>query len=266
MLRFEHLEQSLWKNYVDASKGPLSLLDPLKDLSLDSGTLILGYGGGQIAIRSEMIPYFHIVGQQFHDDPLHVLLVAGWLGTDRLSVLSLASLLGVMENRLRVVGGMEVTAFPAMNMEALRSGEYLTSKQQLEGVRLWSGSSCTHVRVLENEFQRYPYGVAVVLRENPSISHFHVTNWPSTHGAETVLTDSLKRLKRTGGDLLEWSVDPDFSRIARSFTPLPQDRPCTELAIEIPSGGDASLAKEHTLGLVLTLMHAARQGRMEGLL
>jgi hypothetical protein len=40
----------------------------------------------------------------------------------------------------------------------------------------------------------------------------------------------------------------------------------TEVVVELPATGNARQAKEQTLGLVLTLLHAARQGRMEGLL
>jgi hypothetical protein len=50
------------------------------------------------------------------------------------------------------------------------------------------------------------------------------------------------------------------------LTPVPSDGQPTEVVVEIPTTGDARQAKEQTLGLVLTLLHAARQGRMEGLL
>ncbi len=267
MTDFEQLEAALWRQFTSPEANGLDMILPITELSLESSTLVLGYGGEQKATREAMIPYFHVCGENSGDDPLRALIIGGWLGTERLSVYSVASMLGAIQNRLRIVAGMEVTAYPAVNVEATRAGEDLTSGQQAEGVSLWKESRFPHVQVLERELQRYAYHLILVLRENPARSGFQVTLWPSGEGAETVLCDSLRRLQtHAGDDLLEWTVNPPSPQDARALTPIPGDSQPTEVVVEIPTAGDAKLAKEQTLGLVLTLLHAARQGRMEGLL
>lgn len=265
MTDFEQLEAALWKQFASPEANGLDMILPITELSLESSTLVLGYGGEEKSAREAMIPYFHVCGENSGKDPLRALIIGGWHGTDRLSVYSAASMLGAIQNRLRIVAGMEVTAYPAVNGEAIRAGEVLTPEQQVQGVRLWEESRFQHVQVLERELQRYAYHLIVVLRESSENSGFRVTLWPSGDGAEAVFSDSLRRLQtHAGDDLLEWSVNPPG--IARNLTPMPGDNQPTEVVVEIPTSGDAKLAKEQTLGLVLTLLHAARQGRMEGLL
>ncbi|MEX1119424.1 MAG: hypothetical protein WEB60_11595 [Terrimicrobiaceae bacterium] len=267
MTDFEQLEAALWKQFTSPEANGLDMILPITELSKESSTLVLGYGAAQKSARDAMIPYFHVCGENSGKDPLRTLIIGGWHGTERLSVYSAASMLGAIQNRLRIVAGMEVTAYPAVNVEATRAGEFLTPDQQAGGVGLWKDSQFPHVQVLERELMRYPYHLILVLRENSARSGFQVTLWPSGNGAESVLGDSLRRLQtHAGDDLLEWSVNPPASQVARNLTPMPGDCQPTEVVVEIPTTGDAKLAKEQTLGLVLTLLHAARQGRMEGLL
>jgi hypothetical protein len=242
----------------------LDLLLPLLEASEESSTLVIGYSASKQSIRSELIPYFHVVGRRGAVEPLRVLVVGGLLGTDRLSVYILVSLIAGLENRLRLVDGLEVTAYPAVNVEALRTGDPLTGKQQLEGLRLWTGSACSHVRVLEQEMLRYPYDLVISVRERPVANRFDVAVWPSGEQSGSVLSDSLERLSVHSGSLLAWKVAGMKDRLGRMFTPVPAAVQPSEVVVDLPSGGDPRATMSDASGLLLTLMHAARQARAEG--
>lgn len=267
MTDFEHFESALWRHFASKDANGLDILLPIIELSAQSSTLVLGDGECATTPRGGMIPCFHVCGENSGKDPLRALIIGGWLGSERLAVYSISSMLGSIQNRLRIVAGMEVTAYPALNVDAIRAGEVLAADQKLEDLQLWKTSRCVHIQVLERELQHTTYHLILVMRENPDISGFHVTLWPNGDGAEAVLCDSLRRLQtHAGDDLLEWAVNPSTPKISRALTPVPSDNQPTEVVVEIPTTGDARQAKEQTLGLVLTLLHAARQGRMECLL
>ena len=245
----------------------LDILIPIIELSEQSSTLVLGDAESATTPRGGIIPCFHVCGENSGKDPLRALIIGGWLGSERVAVYSISSMLGSIQNRLRIVAGMEVTAYPALNVDAIRAGKALAVGQTPEDLQLWKASRLHHILALERELQRRTYHLIVVLRENPHNSGFHVTLWPNGEESEAVLCDSLRRLQTHAGDaLLKWTVDPSTSGVSRSLTPVPSDGQPTEVVVEIPTTGDARQAKEQTLGLVLTLLHAARQGRMEGLL
>ncbi|MFY8216440.1 MAG: hypothetical protein ACOVMP_07545, partial [Chthoniobacterales bacterium] len=59
-----------------------SWLNPLIELSMESPSLIVGYGGKQPLSRSEMVPYFHACGRTGNHKTLRTLVVGGWLGNE----------------------------------------------------------------------------------------------------------------------------------------------------------------------------------------
>ena len=109
------------------------LIAPLIELASQSSSLVVGYGTPQAGVRSEMIPYFHVCGTPADKEPIRVLVIGGWVGTEIITPYAIARLLVALESRLRLATGIEITAYPVANLEAHRETVFLTSKQQSDG-------------------------------------------------------------------------------------------------------------------------------------
>lgn len=242
------------------------LIAPLVDLTHESSSLVVGYGMPQAGVREKMIPYFHVCGTYTEVEPLRALIVGGWAGTERVTPYAIARLLAAMEARLNLVAGLEVTAYPAANLEAHREGVFLTEKQQLDGVLCWEKSACSHIRVMENELRRYDYDVVFLLRENPKGKKTEVEAWVGQDRHKSVLDDALQRHASAHEDF-RWKTNPAKPAYARTFTPIPHSavQPA-EIIIGLPGARDTAERASEALGLMLSLLHAMRQARQEGML
>lgn len=241
-------------------------MNPLIELSMESPSLILGYGGKQPLQRSEMVPYFHVCGRTGLHETLRVLIVGGWLGHEINSTWVITSFLTQMEQRMRLLAGIEITAYPIINRPALREGSSLTSEQKRESTRLWQDSPIAHVDILEQEMWRYDYDLAILVRESTLAHGFTADVWPAGDGVESVISDSMKRYASADPEF-SWSIRPSNPRFARSLTPVP-DRSSqpSEIALSVPGAQDAKTQANDGTALLLTVLHAARQARAEGLL
>lgn len=241
------------------------LIAPLVDLTHESSSLVVGYGMPQAGVREKMIPYFHVCGTYTEVEPLRALLVGGWMGTERVTPFAIARLLAAMEARLSLVAGLEVTAYPAANLEAHRAGVSLTENQQQDGVLCWRKSACSHIRVMENELRRYDYDVVILLRENPKGKKMGVEAWVGQERHTAVLEDALQRQAAANAEF-RWKIHPAKPAYERSFTPIPNSavQPA-EIIIDLPGARDPSESASEALALMLGLLHALRQARQEGL-
>lgn len=253
-------------HYENGRQDVASLIAPLIELSTDSSTLILGYGLGQDGTREDMIPYFHVCGTKAAESPIRALIVGGWFGTESITTLAIARLLSAMEARLQLAEGIEVTAFPAINLPAHREGVFLTPKQQAEGVRCWEQSSCGHIQVLEKELERYEYDVIFLLRENPRAKTPELEAWLSTDNQKTIIGDALKRYS-TADHQFNWRKNPLRPTYARTFTPMPEkEKQPAEIIVALPGALTPAEQSSEGLGLMLSLLHAIRSARQEGVL
>jgi len=255
------------KNTFESGKQDVdSLIAPLVELSKDSSTLILGYGLGQAGIREQMIPYFHICGTKAAEAPVHALIVGGWVGTETVTPLAVARVIAAMESSLQLAEGIEVTAYPVANLEAHRANVYLSEGRGLRDVRCWEDSPQTHVRVLEKELRRYEYDIVVLLRQNPRAIECDVEAWLTTDAQKSVLGDALTRYA-TAAQHFQWKPNPVRPVYPRTFTRVPDtEKQPAEVIVGLPGGLSAEQQSSEALGLVLSLLHAVRQGRQEGLL
>lgn len=251
------------------ANGPCDLdhlIAPLVDLTHESSSLVVGYGIPQAGVREKMIPYFHVCGTYTETEPLRALIIGGWAGTETVTPYAIARLLAAMEARLSLVAGLEITAYPAANLEAHREGVFLTEKQQLDGILCWQNSPCSHIRVMENELRRYDYDVVFLLRENPKGKRTEVEAWVAQERQETVFSDALQRHASTNEDF-RWKANPAKPTYKRSFTPIPHAavQPA-EIVIGLPGTLSDEERATEALSLMLSLLHAMRQGRQEGLI
>lgn len=260
-------DQEIRARHTENPKDALGLLAPLMELSEQSSTLILGFGGGQQSIRQEMIPYFHVCGPSSGHEPIRALIIGGWVGTESNSSFLVARLVAAIEQQLRLVTGIEVTAYPVANVEAHRAGEFLTGKQQIEGVHLWQESACTHVRVLERELQRYDYDVVILLREKLASADLKAEIWPGTHEQSVILQDALERVSLNSA-AFSYEVNPTHSAFERTLTPLPGEGGHQPAEIVIGLGAEEPENNQTDLGvdLLLSILHSLRQARLEEVL
>jgi hypothetical protein len=243
------------------------LIAPLLELSARSSSLIVGYGAPQAGVRSEMIPYFHVCGTQTDREPLRVLVVGGWVGTEIITPYAIARLLVALESRLRLAAGIEITAYPVANLEAHRQTVFLTSKQQIDGMRCWENSQCGHVQVLERELERYDYDAIFLLRQNSRALDADVEAWLAEEEQKVALSDALKRYASTS-PLFRWRANPVRPTYSRTFTPIPNRdrRQPAEIIIGLPGALSAEQQAQESMALILSLSHAMRQSRAEGIL
>ncbi|HWL52371.1 MAG TPA: hypothetical protein VNQ90_08045 [Chthoniobacteraceae bacterium] len=236
------------------------------ELSSHSSTLILGYGGGEKATRKELLPYFHVCGAGGGEEPVRALIVGGWSGEETTTTYAIARFLASIEERLRLVSGIEVTAYPIANLEARRAGIAVTPEQEKEGVRFWCDSPFRHVRALENELRRYSYDLVIILREAAPAADMEVNVWPDSEVSASIVRDALNRYA-SAGTAFSWAFDPENGPFPRIFTPLPEsgNQP-TEVLIALPGSRDQEEQANQGMGLLLTMLHAARQAKAEGVL
>jgi len=243
-----------------------SLIAPLRELVLQSETLVLGYGNAQSGIREELIPYFHVCGPAANEPPVRALIVGGWVGTETVTPLAIARLLVAMEARLQLVTGVEVTAYPVANLEAHRKNVFLMDRQQLPDVQCWVGSPCSHVQVLEKELQRYAYDAVFLLRQNPRGVDANAEVWLSSDKQKIVIRDALQRYADTS-PRFTWTPNPVRPTYARTFTPMPDtDHQPAEIIIGLPGARSPGEQSGEAIAIILGLLHAIREARQEGLL
>ena len=240
------------------------LLAPLIDLTHESSSLVVGYGIPQAGVRETMIPYFHVCGTYTDVEPLRVLIVGGWAGDEKITPFVVARLLAAMEARLSLVAGLEITAYPAANLEARREGKAFTGDQKPESMRCWQNSPSSLIRVMENEMRRYDYDLVLVLRESPQAAGTAVEAWVSRDAQRTVIDRALGQAT-AGSGALTWRFDPKKPRHSRLFTPIPAAalQPA-EVVISLPGKAPDGEAATEGLGLLLGLLHALREARQEG--
>ena len=242
------------------------LIAPLVKLASESSSLVVGYGAPQVGVRSEAIPYFHVCGTPADKEPLHVLVIGGWVGTEIITPYAIARLLVALEARLRLATGIEITAYPVANLEAHRETVFRTATQQIDGMRCWENSQCGHVQVLERELERYPYEVIFLLRQNPRALDADVEAWLAEEEQKVILSDALKRYATTS-PLFQWRANPVRPTYSRTFTPIPdRERQPAEIIIGLPGALTAERQAQESMALILSLSHALRQARTEGVM
>lgn len=235
------------------------LTRPLVELTEDSSTLVVGYGLGQSGVRAEMIPYFHIIGPDVKEKPVRVLVIGGWLGTDAATPLAVARFIAAIESSQSLIQGLEITAYPVANVEAYREGVFLTGKQQIEGVKCWSNSTCSHLKVIENELTRYDYDAVILLRESSRTKGIEVEAWEG-RGVQ------VAKLKTLFGNLvseprkIHWEIEPEKPAFERTFTPIPgnPNHP-TEIVIGFPEEPAGVAGSDSALDLLLKVIAALRK-------
>lgn len=259
-------DQQISHQFESGAQDVESLVAPLLELAADSSSLIVGYGNPQTGVRRDLIPYFHVCGTEPVQVPIRTLILGGWVGTENVTPYAVARMLAALESRLQLVNGLEVTAYPVINLEAHRAGIFLTGKQQIDGVACWQNSPSSHIQVLEKELLRYEYDVLIVLRENVRSKDAEVEAWLAEEEQKNVLSDALKRHAAVSENF-QWRINPLRPAYARSLTPIPQaSRQPAEIVIGLPGALPPREQAQEALMLALTLCHAARQGREEGLM
>ncbi len=249
----------LLKQTAQSGKPKLEdLTRPLVELTEDSSTLVVGYGLGQAGVRDEMIPYFHIIGPDANEDPVRVLVMGGWLGSDSSTPLAVARFIAAIESSQDLIQGLEITAYPVSNVEAYREGVSLTGKQQLQGVQCWSGSISSHVKVIENELTRYNYDAVILLRESTRAKGVEVDAWEGK-GIHVATLKALFGTLSSETPGLTWQINPSKPGFARTFTPIPENpNQPTELLIGFAEEASAVQGSEEALELLLKIIAALR--------
>lgn len=234
------------------------LTRPLVELTEDSSTLVVGYGLGQAGVRDEMIPYFHIIGPGADEKPVRLLVIGGWLGTDSVTPLAVARFIAAIESSQSLIQGLEITAYPVANVEAYREGVFLTGKQQIEGVRCWSDSTCSYVKVIENELTRYDYDAVILLRESSRTKGVEIEAWEG-RGVQVTTLKTLFGNLVSEPRKIRWEIEPEKPAFERTFTPLPgnTNQP-TEIVIGFPEEPVGVPGSDMALDLLLKVIAALR--------
>ena len=209
-----------------------------------------------------MIPYFHVCGSPADKEPIRVLVIGGWVGTEIITPYAIARLLVALESRLRLATGIEITAYPVANLEAHRETVFLTSKQQSDGMQCWENSQCGHVQVLERELERYAYDAIFLLRQNPRALDADVEAWLAEEEQKVALSDALRRYATTS-PLFQWRANPVRPTYSRTFTPIPNrsvSPPKSSSACPEPSTPNSRL-REHGVDPESFACDAAGTGR-----
>ncbi|MDD5198902.1 MAG: hypothetical protein PHC88_03795 [Terrimicrobiaceae bacterium] len=260
-----HTDLLISERFAAGQTAVDDLIAPLVELAMDSASLVVGYGIGQPGDRSQMIPYFHVCGRNADHEPIRALVVAGWVGTEIVSPYALARLIAAMEAQVPLAADTELTAYPIANLAAYREGVFLTPDQPPRTV-CWSESQCNHVRVLENELLRYDYDYVILLRENPRAVAADVEAWLPSREQQVVISAALKRYAAVD-EGFKWRVNPGSPIYTRTFTPLPdRNRQPVEITIGLAAAKSPADQANEAISLVLSLLHAAREARREGVL
>lgn len=262
MNTYEITYQQLKDRFEQSGKDVQGFVAPLIALCDDSSTLIVGYSGGEIKIREDLIPYFHLVGHRLGQEPLRALLIGSWVGGESPTSLAVARLVAALEGRVTLAQGMEVTAYPVANLAAYREG-----KAEKDPGKLWQDSELAHVPIFEREVQRYSYDLILNFHVDPKASDLVVEGWAEGDVRSKVFSDPLSRF----GDVapaFKWTLNPEKAQFARVFTPVPgrkNDQP-VEVAIGLPGKLSTDEQTAAALKISLSLLHQFRQARVEGLL
>jgi hypothetical protein len=260
------VEREITDRFKSGRQDVHDLIAPLIELTQKSSSLVVGYGAPQAGVRSEMIPYFHVCGTPTENEPLRVLVIGGWVGTEIVTPYAIARLLVALESRLRLAAGIEITAYPVANLEAHRETVFLTQTQQIDGMRCWENSQCSHVRVLERELERYAYDAIFLLRQNPRALDADVEAWLAEEAQKIVLSDALKRYA-SASPLFRWRANPVRPTYSRTFTPIPNwERQPAEIIIGLPAALTPEQQAQESMALILSLSHAMRQAHAEGVM
>lgn len=227
---------SLLLQTIESGRPSLDALTrPLRELTNESSTLVIGYGIGQAGVRESMIPYFHIIGSDRGHPPLRILLVGGWGGRESFTPLAIARFLALVENQPDLISGCEITAYPVANLEA-----YKGTSEPAEPDRCWNASPSGHARVMENELQRYPYDIAILLAEGGKTDAAEF--WAGDTPASQAIEQALAKIQPTPVN------HPDSPRHPRIFTPTPKTSPSPcELHLLFPEATPSRTASEKAL-------------------
>ena len=76
------VDRQITDRFKSGRQDVQDLIAPLIELASQSSSLVVGYGAPQMGVRSEMIPYFHVCGTPADKEPLRVLVIGGWVGTE----------------------------------------------------------------------------------------------------------------------------------------------------------------------------------------
>lgn len=260
------VDRQITDRFKSGRQDVQDLIAPLIELASQSSSLVVGYGAPQMGVRSDMIPYFHVCGTPADKEPLRVLVIGGWVGTEIITPYAIARLLVALESRLRLATGIEITAYPVANLEAHRQTVFLTSKQHLDGMSCWENSQCGHVQVLERELERYAYDAIFLLRQNPRAQDADVEAWLAEEEQKVALSDALRRYA-AASPLFRWRANPVRPTYTRTFTPIPsRERQPAEIIIGLPGALDAEQQAQECMALILSLAHAMREARAEGMM
>jgi len=260
------VENAIQARFDSGDTQQYRLFQPLLELAESSPSLIVGYGSYQSMVRDRLIPYFHLIGQNGAARHVRALIIGGWVGTDTVPVLTASRFVAAIESRLRLIEGIELTVFPIANPEAYQSGQFLTEKQTLEGVRLWQGSNCSHIQVFERELKRQQYDLVIVLREHALATDLEIEAWTADDPSATIIADTCTRFKNAG-PCFSWRINPLDPLYERSFTPvLHSHNQPSEIVCGLPAVLSIRERVSAGLGFLLGILHSFRQARAEGVL
>jgi len=258
---------ALLKNRFAGGQSRLDdLLPPLLELVENSRSMVVGYGIAQAGVREQMIPYFHVCGAASGKEPLRVLLLGGWSGTEVVAPFAIARILVAMEAKAALAEGLEITAYPVANLDAHRAEVFLTEKQILHGVRCWQNSPCSHVVVIEKELRRYDYDAVLLVRERFTESVPIAEAWLPEDERIGVLSDCLKSFSAADADF-HWAVNPTDPKFERSFTPIPDsEKQPAEITVSLPSARSTDEQTDQAMAIIFSLLHGMRDARLKQLL
>ena len=124
------VEREITDRFKSGRQDVHDLIAPLIELTQKSSSLVVGYGAPQAGVRSEMIPYFHVCGTPTENEPLRVLVIGGWVGTEIVTPYAIACLLVALESRLRLAAGIEITAYPVANLRRIAKLCFLSRRSK----------------------------------------------------------------------------------------------------------------------------------------
>ena len=114
------------------------IIKPLEETAFHSDNLVLGYAGGGVGSRADLIPYFHLLSQTGHGEARRIFIVAHAPDADnRLAFGLLAAVLRLQSNKTQLQDA-EITVLP--KVPNLLTSDHEKSDQVL--------------RILRKEFRR----------------------------------------------------------------------------------------------------------------
>jgi hypothetical protein len=242
-----------------------SLIAPLVEVAMESPSLIVGYGYPQSGLRRDMIPYFHVCGRLDVAHPVRILVAGGWHGGERTTPYAVAKMLAVFEARLQLVNGLEVTAYPVANLDAFRDPTLAALQQRPEELQCWENSKLSHIQILERELGRYPYDIIFQLRENVYARDTDIEAWIENGPSRAIMEGAFRRYGMVAPEM-RWRINPARPVYRRSFTPVPDTEwQPAEIVLGLSQAQDPVQQSNELIAVVLSITHAMRQAREEGL-